>query len=59
MGCLIMLEPHSEEELEYIRYLLRKYVPGLKSQGKEMPTVMFDNEYFEEESSCSDESKDE
>jgi len=36
-----MLEPHSEEELQYIRYLIRKYIPGLKSQGKEMPTVMF------------------
>jgi hypothetical protein len=36
-----MLEPHSEEEKEYIRYLIKKYIPGLKSQGKELPTVMF------------------
>ncbi len=39
-----MLEPNSDEELEYIRYLIRKYIPGLKSQGIEMPTVMFENE---------------
>ena len=44
-----MLEPHSEEELEYIRYLLKKYIPGLKSQGKELPTVMFGTDSFDEE----------
>jgi hypothetical protein len=44
-----MLEPHSEEELEYIRYLLKKYIPGLKSQGKELPTIMFGKESFEGE----------
>ena len=37
-----MLEPHSDEEKEYIRYLIKKYIPGLKSQGKELPSVMFD-----------------
>jgi len=36
-----MLEPHSEEEKEFIRYLIKKYIPGLKSQGKELPTIMF------------------
>jgi hypothetical protein len=36
-----MLEPHSEEEIEFIRYLIKKYIPGLKSQGKELPTIMF------------------
>ena len=40
-----MLEPHSEDELEFIRFLIRKYIPGLKSQGKEMPSVMFDKDY--------------
>jgi len=40
-----MLEPHSEDELEFIRFLIRKYIPGLKSQGKEMPSVMFDEDY--------------
>jgi len=42
-----MLEPHSEEELEFIRYLIKKYLPGLKSQDAEMPTVMFDTEFPE------------
>ena len=45
MGWYWMLEPNSEEELEFIRYLIKKYIPGLKSQGQEMPTVMFDNQY--------------
>ena len=36
-----MLEPHSDEEKEFIRYLIKKYIPGLKSQGKELPTIMF------------------
>ena len=43
-----MLEPHSEEELEFIRYLLKKYIPGLKSQGKELPTIMFSNDSYDE-----------
>jgi len=43
------MEPHSEEELQYLRYLIRKYVPGLKSQGREMPTVMFKEHFSEEE----------
>ncbi len=49
MGWYTMLEPQSEEELEFLRYLLKKYIPGLKSQGKEMPTVMFDLYKFERE----------
>ncbi|MFO8078402.1 MAG: hypothetical protein R6U21_07170 [Thermoplasmatota archaeon] len=44
-----MLEPHSNEEKDYIRYLIKKYIPGLKSQGKELPTIMFDHEMHEEE----------
>ena len=44
-----MLEPHSDEELDYIRYLLKKYIPGLKSQGKELPTIMFGKDSFDEE----------
>jgi hypothetical protein len=46
-----MLEPHSDEELEYIRYLLKKYIPGLKSQGKELPTIMFGKDSFDDEDS--------
>jgi hypothetical protein len=38
---ILMLEPHSEEEKEFIRYLIKKYIPGLKSQGQELPTIMF------------------
>jgi hypothetical protein len=45
MGWCGMLEPNSEEELEFIRYLIKKYIPGLKSQEVEMPTVMFDNTF--------------
>ena len=45
-----MLEPNSEEEMEFLRYLLKKYIPGLKSQGKDMPTIMFNQDQFEEES---------
>jgi hypothetical protein len=44
-GLNSMVEPHSEDELEFIRFLIRKYIPGLKSQGKEMPSVMFDKDY--------------
>jgi hypothetical protein len=44
-----MLEPNSEEELEFIRYLIKKYIPGLKSQGQDMPTVMFDDKYSNKE----------
>ena len=44
-----MLEPNSDEELEFLRYLLKKYIPGLKSQDKDMPTVMFDLESYEKE----------
>ena len=51
MGWYTMLEPNSEEELEFLRYLLKKYIPGLKSQGKEMPTIMFDLKSFEKEDS--------
>ena len=47
-GLLIMLEPHSDEELEFIRYLIKKYIPALRSQGKEMPTVMFEKDFFDE-----------
>jgi hypothetical protein len=43
-----LIESNSEEELQYLRYLIRKYIPGLRSQGKEMPTVMF-NEHFSED----------
>jgi len=50
MGRYTMLEPNSEEEMEFLRYLLKKYIPGLKSQGKEMPTIMFNQkDYYEEE----------
>jgi hypothetical protein len=42
------MEPHSEEELQYLRYLIRKYVPGLKSQGREMPTVMFKESFSDQ-----------
>jgi hypothetical protein len=42
------MEPHSEEELQYLRYLIRKYVPGLRSQDREMPTVMF-KEHFSDQ----------
>ncbi len=45
-----MQEINSDAEKDYIRYLIKKYVPGLKSQGKELPTIMFDNSYIEEES---------
>lgn len=44
-----MLDQNSQEELEYIRYLIRKYIPGLKSQGKELPSVMFEDDYPNEE----------
>ena len=43
-----MLEPNSEEEMEFLRYLLKKYIPGLKSQGKEMPTIMFNQKPFDD-----------
>ena len=37
-----MLEPHSKEEEEYIRYLIKKYLPGLGSRDdKTGPSVMF------------------
>ena len=50
MGRYTMLEPNSEEEMEFLRYLLKKYIPGLKSQGKELPTIMFNqNNHYEEE----------
>lgn len=43
------MEPHSEEELQYLRYLIKKYVPGLKSQGREMPTVMFREQFSDKD----------
>jgi hypothetical protein len=49
MGWNTMLEPHSEEEMEFLRYLLKKYIPGLKSQGKEMPTIMFEQNSFDKQ----------
>jgi hypothetical protein len=49
MGRYTMLEPNSEEEIEFLRYLLKKYIPGLKSQGKEMPTIMFNQNDFDDE----------
>jgi hypothetical protein len=47
MGWNTMLEPHSDEEMEFLRYLLKKYIPGLKSQGKEMPSIMFEQNTFD------------
>ena len=44
-----MLEPNSDEEIEFIRYLIKKYIPGLKSQGQEMPTVMFEDDIQNED----------
>lgn len=43
------MEPQSDEEIQYLRYLIRKYVPGLRSQGKDMPTVMFKECFSEKE----------
>ena len=37
-----MLEPYSREEEEYIRYLVKKYLPGLVTgKNKNGPSVMF------------------
>ncbi len=37
-----MFEPYSEEEEEYVKYLVKKYLPGLGSgEGKTGPSVMF------------------
>jgi len=38
-----MFEPYSKEEEEYIKYLVKKYLPGLGSGGdKTGPSVMFE-----------------
>jgi hypothetical protein len=38
-----MFEPYSEEEEKYIRYLIKKYLPGLGCEdGKTGPSVMFE-----------------
>ena len=37
-----MFEPYSKEEEEYIRYLIKKYLPGLGSgEEKTGPSIMF------------------
>jgi len=39
-----MIEPYSEEEREYIRYLIRKYLPGVYWEDDDVvdTAVMFD-----------------
>ncbi len=40
-----MLEPYSEEEKEYIRYLVKKYLPGFGSQGdKGSVAIMYEED---------------
>ena len=37
-----MFDPYSKEEEKYIRYLIKKYLPGLGcEEDKTGPTVMF------------------
>ena len=40
-----MLEPFSEDEKEYIRYLIKKYLPGFGSEGdKGSGAIMFEED---------------
>ncbi len=40
-----MVEPYSEEEKEYLRYLIRKYLPGISgSTDKNVASIMYDIE---------------
>jgi len=41
-----MIEPYSEEEREYIRYLIRKYLPGVYWEDDDIvdTAVMFNGE---------------
>ncbi len=38
-----MVEPYSEEEKEYLRYLIRKYLPGIAgSSDRNIASIMYD-----------------
>jgi hypothetical protein len=40
-----MVEPYSEEEKEYLRYLIRKYLPGIAgSSDKNVASIMYDTD---------------
>jgi len=40
-----MLEPYSEDEKDFIRYLIKKYLPGFGNQGdKDSGAIMFEED---------------